>query len=96
MVKKVDITYGSVSQSKSGRRVGYISINSHTIRRNAQTGSNDPPIRIARSQSDKKPVYASSVTITGPSRLLYSPDAPIMGCGARLVLVASYSDIKPD
>ena len=50
MVKKVDITYGSVSQSKSGRRVGYISINSHTIRRNAQTGSNDPPIRIARSQ----------------------------------------------
>lgn len=65
----------------------YISVNSHVIRRNTRTGSNEPPIRIARSRHDKRPVYAWDVAIKGPSRLLYDKDNPILACGARLVLV---------
>ena len=65
----------------------YVSINGHTIRKNAVTGSRDMPIRIARSRSDQKPVYADRIKIIGPAELVYSPDKPIMRCGARLVLV---------
>lgn len=56
----------------------YVSINGHTIRKNAVLGTDDPPIRIARTKSE--------VVIDGPSRLLYSPAKPILRCGARLVL----------
>ncbi len=72
----------------------YISINGHTIRKNAVNGTDEPPIRIARSQRDKKPRYAHEIAIAGPSKLLYSPDEPIMGCGARLVLLALNGDVK--
>lgn len=67
----------------------YVSINGHTIRRNAVTGSAEPPIRIAKTRSDKAPIYASEVEIVGPARLTYSPAAAIMKCGARLVLQCS-------
>lgn len=70
----------------------YVSINGHTIRKNAVTGSRDAPIRIARTPSDQKPVYAHEIDIVGPSRLVYSPDKPIMRCGARLVLECT--DVK--
>ena len=72
----------------------FITINGHTIRKNALHGTKEPPIRIATSQRDKKPRYARKITICGPSQLLYSPDEPIMGCGARLVLLALNSDVK--
>jgi hypothetical protein len=65
----------------------YVSINGHTIRHNAVTGSRNPPIRIARSKSDPKPVYCRELKIKGQARLVYSPSKPIMRCGARLVLV---------
>lgn len=64
----------------------YVNINGHIIRANARTGARTPPIRIAKTPSDKKPVYASEVEILGPARLLYDPDGAIMACGARLVL----------
>lgn len=72
----------------------FISINGHTIRKNAVNGTNEPPIRIARSQRDKKPRYAREICIAGPSQLIYSPDEPVMGCGARLVLLALNGDVK--
>jgi hypothetical protein len=75
-------------------RMAYVSINGHVIRRNAVLGKSDPPIRIAKSQSDTHPEYASEITISGPSQLLYSPDEPIMKCGARLVLVAPAEYVK--
>ena len=93
-MKKIEINYGSVCQSRKGRPVAFVSINGHTIKRNSRTGSKDAPIRIARSQSDKRPVYASEIDIVGPSQLLYSPGDPIMRCGARLVLVAAYDDVR--
>ena len=66
----------------------YISINAGTIRKNAKTGSEEPPIRIAKSPSDSKPVYAHEVAIEGPSQLVYSPKGKILRCGARMVLLA--------
>lgn len=64
----------------------YVSINAHTIRRNAVAGEAVAPIRIAKSRSDTKPVYASEIEIVGPARLIYTPEKPIMRCGARMVL----------
>lgn len=64
----------------------YISINGHTIRSNAITGKDDPPIRIARTKSDQRPQYAREIAIDGPSRLVYSPGKPVIRCGARLAL----------
>lgn len=66
----------------------YVSINAHVIRANAKHGTNDPPIRIARSRNDRAPRYAREIEILGPCRLVYSPAAPVLKCGARLVLEA--------
>lgn len=66
----------------------YVSINSHTIRKNAKHGTNEPPIRIAKTRSDSKPRYAHEIEIIGSSRLIYDPCKAIMKCGARLVLEA--------
>jgi hypothetical protein len=71
----------------------YVSINGHTIRKNAVTGSNEPPIRIAKSKNDGKPRYAREIAIHGPSRLIYSPEKPILKCGARLVLEAETVEV---
>lgn len=73
----------------------YVSINSHRIRANVKKAPEDrePPIRIATSCSDKDPQYASEVAIEGPARLIYNPEAPIMNCGARLVLVCEHLEI---
>lgn len=64
----------------------YISINSHVIRSNAKHGQNKPPIRIAKSRNDRAPVYAHSISIDGPSNLVYNPHNKLLNCGARLVL----------
>ena len=66
----------------------FVSINAHRIRANAKNGTDDPPIRIARTKSDTKPVYAREIEIVGSSKLVYSPNKPIMRCGARMVLMA--------
>lgn len=64
----------------------YVSVNSHIIRKNAKHGTKEAPIRIARSKSDKSPIYASSIELIGNSKLIYDPNKPIMSCGARLVI----------
>lgn len=64
----------------------YVSINAHTIRRNAVAGESAPPIRIARTKSDAKPQYASEIEIIGKARLVYDPDKKLIKCGARMVL----------
>lgn len=70
----------------------FVSINGQTIRNNARHGTSEPPIRIARTRSDSKPIYAKEVEITGRARLIYDEDKAIMRCGARLVLVCD--DVK--
>ena len=66
----------------------YVSINAHTIRRNAVAGTRDSPIQIARTKSDAKPEYASEVEILDAAgkpvgRLVYDPEKKILRCGAR-------------
>lgn len=90
-MKKISISRGKGAEKTT---IAYISINGQTIRKNAVTGSRDAPIRIAKSQSDAKPRYAHEIVITGPSTLLYSPNEPIIRCGARLALVAAYDDVR--
>lgn len=70
----------------------YVSINGHTIRKNAVTGSAEPPIRIASRKSDAHPVYASEIELVGPARLVYDPCKALIRCGARLVLECA--DVK--
>jgi hypothetical protein len=65
----------------------YVSINGHTIRKRG-----DKPIRIARTPSDAKPIYANAIEIIGPARLVYDPDKKLIRCGARLVLECA--DVK--
>lgn len=93
-MKKINITHGSKALNRRNAPVAFISINGQTIRKNAVLGTNEPPIRIARSQSDSKPIYAHEIHILGPSQLLYSADEPIIRCGARLALCAAYGDVK--
>lgn len=76
------------------RREAFVSINAHTIRGNAINGTDNPPIRIARSKSDRTPRYAREIEIAGPSRLVYDPCKKLLACGARLVLVAAADDVR--
>lgn len=64
----------------------YVTINGHVIAANNRGGAIMPPIRIAKSKRDKRPVYCYEADIVGPATLRYSPHEPIMACGARLVL----------
>jgi hypothetical protein len=70
----------------------YVSINGLTIRRNAIMRTDEPPIRIAKTPSDAKPIYASEIEIVGPARLVYDSRNKIMRCGARMVLICK--DVK--
>lgn len=82
------------SRQKSRHNGGmYISINSHVVRSNTKHGRDDPPIRIARTRSDRSPTYAREIRIDGPSRLVYDPNRAILNCGARLVLVADRVEV---
>ena len=64
----------------------YIFVNKHIIYKNARNGTNDPPVGIRKTKTGKAK-YCHEVDIQGPSKLVYSPDKPILKCGARLVLI---------
>lgn len=57
-----------------------IHINQHIIRRNAKTGEREPVITV---KEGKKNTYGHSVTVHGPSKVVYSPDKPL-SCGAKV------------
>ncbi len=57
-----------------------IHINQHIIRRNAKTGDREPVITV---KEGKKNTYGQSVTVHGPSKVVYSPDKPL-SCGAKV------------
>ena len=61
----------------------FITINGQKIRKREPFA-----IRVAKSPSDQKPLYANEVEIIGNSRLVYDPDKRLVRCGARCVLVA--------
>ncbi len=57
-----------------------IHVNQHIIKANRKTGSNDPVLTV---KTYKTNVYAHSVKIDGPSRVVYRPDKPL-SCGAHV------------
>jgi len=57
-----------------------IHVNMHNIRTNQKTGSRLPVVTV---KTYKDNTRCHSVTIEGPSRVVYSPDKPL-SCGARV------------
>lgn len=57
-----------------------IHVNQHKIRSNLKTGANEPVLTVKTYKSN---TYAREVNLTGPSRVVYSPDNPL-SCGARV------------
>jgi len=57
-----------------------IHVNQHVIKNNRKTGRQDPVLTIKTYKSN---TYGSSVTIHGPSQIVYRPDKPL-SCGARV------------
>ena len=57
-----------------------IHINMHTIRANKKHGKRDPVITCKTYKSN---TYGHEVDISGPSKVVYSPDKPL-SCGARV------------
>jgi len=58
-------------------------VNQHVIRRNRFISNpleHEPPITVKQSKSNR---YCHSVTIHGPSNIVYSPDKPL-SCGAKV------------
>lgn len=62
----------------------YIHVNQHKIRSNKKHGTNEPVITVKQGKSNR---YGHSVDILGPSRVVYGGSgAPILACGARVVI----------
>lgn len=57
-----------------------IHVNQHIIKRNNETGQREPPLTVKTYKSNTK---ARAVVITGPCRVVYSPENPL-DCGARV------------
>lgn len=55
-----------------------IHVNQHVIKRNAKSGRREPALTVKDYRRNRR---ASSVTINGPSRVVYNPDKPLP-CGA--------------
>ena len=57
-----------------------IHVNQHVTKKNRKEGSQDPVLTV---KTYKTNTYASSVTIHGPSKVVYRPDKPL-SCGAHV------------
>jgi hypothetical protein len=66
-----------------------VHVNQHVIKSNAKNSTKDPVLTVKTYKSN---TYASEVEITGPSRVVYSPDKPL-SCGAK-VWIETESEVK--
>jgi len=57
-----------------------IHVNQHVIKANRKTGANDPVLTVKTSKGN---TYAHTVTIDGPSTVVYQPESPL-SCGATV------------
>lgn len=57
-----------------------IHVNQHVIKANRKNGANNPVLTVKTYKSN---TYGHSVTIDGPSRVMYEPDKPL-SCGAHV------------
>lgn len=63
----------------------YIHVNQHKIRKNISAEVKEPVVRVQRGRSGPS-TYVNSVRIPDGSVMRYSPDNPLLACGARLVI----------
>ena len=57
-----------------------VHVNQHVIKSNRKNNQTDPVLTVKTYKSN---VYAHSVVINGPSKIVYSPDKPL-SCGAHV------------
>lgn len=57
-----------------------IHVNQHVIRSNLKKDEREPVLTVKTYKSN---TYAHEVNITGPAKIIYSPDKPL-SCGARV------------
>lgn len=67
-----------------------VHVNQHVIRSNLKQKKTDPVLTV---KTYKNNTYAHEVEITGPCRIVYSPDKPL-SCGAR-VWIETESEVIP-
>jgi hypothetical protein len=69
----------------------FIHVNQAYIRRNIKAATDDKvPVLTVKTYNTNR--YANSVTIHGPSKVVYSPDKPL-SCGAR-VWIETESEVE--
>ena len=62
-----------------------IHVNQHVIKRNRKPGENEPVLTVKTYKSN---TYGHTITIHGPSKIVYSPDKPL-SCGAQVWIETS-------
>ena len=78
-------------ESIKGIMKAKIHVNQQNIQWNAKNmGDRRPVITVKTYKSNE---YANSVEISGPSRVVYSPDKPL-SCGAKVWIECEYEDIQ--
>lgn len=66
-----------------------VHVNQHVIKANRKMGKVDPVLTVKTYKSND---YAREVEITGPCKVVYSPDKPL-SCGAH-VWIETQSEVK--
>ena len=57
-----------------------IHVNQHHIKHNAKNENKKPVLTVKSGKTNR---YCNEITITGPSKVIYSPDKPL-SCGAKV------------
>lgn len=68
-----------------------VHVNQHNIRKNIRAKDEDR-LPVLTVKTYKTNTYANTVTIDGPSKIVYSPDKPL-SCGAR-VWIETEGEVK--
>jgi hypothetical protein len=63
-----------------------VHVNQHKIKSNAKTGAREPVLTVKTYKSN---IYAHEVHISGPCKIVYSPDKPL-SCGAKVWIETEY------
>ena len=68
-----------------------IHVNQHNIRWNIKNAEDRRPVITVKTDGSNE--YTNSVDISGPSKVVYSPDKPL-SCGAKVWIECEYEDIE--
>lgn len=67
-----------------------VHVNQHIIKSNRKSGATDPVLTVKTYKSN---AYAHEVVISGPCKIIYSPNKPL-SCGAH-VWIETESEVTP-